>query len=330
MFIKNISYVLPGKKMTVGREALSSKEHFEDETKASYYVAGPLDTPSSLAIKAVGSAIRRAGVKKNGCQMVVYAQSLLKDHQAWSLSASICDSLHLKNASFLDIYQGCNGGICALELIDKISPFHKKGDFAIMATSTLLPRTMGDHLTLEKGGFLSDGAAALVLSGDTGQYEILSTDMKYDPSCNEFIKLPYGGTEFAKKGERVGRWDLIGTKEAFTKDSGEEKIFENFLKIRTDSTLSALKKARAGVKDISFVVVPNYCRLYNRDIISLFKHLGPGDLSTDAGMEISHVGAADIFINLARMDGKIKKRSLVAVMQDGAGISSGCAILRKC
>lgn len=327
MFIKGIGIALPRNKITLTRAELSSIENFEEEAEASYYKASISDTPLSLALTAVKNALSNAEASPLKVDAIIYADSWLKDYQQWSLASALCRDLGIPDRMFLDIYQGCNL-LIAMELAQNI--FTGRRDFKniIIATSKILPPKLGDHKTIDRGSFHSDGAVAVLLNKDDGEFEILSNSILYNAKLCDFVRLPYGGTEALKKSDKAMPFSQVEAKDNFW--NGKEPAYDDdFFIPQRKNILMTLQLAGMHPKDISYLVMPNYCRYYNNVRLDMFKTIPLSRTSVETGMRYSHMGAADVMINLNFMLSRMKKGNLILLNQDGAGFTFGSMIIKK-
>lgn len=328
MYISGIGTAFGGQKIELTREFLRTKQHLEDEDRVVYYKASDDETPFTLAYAAAADALKSADITAQDLDAVIYANTLLKDYSTWSMSAAICNKLGIIETRFLDIYQGCNGMAAAVELSKDLLGANPSWNNILIATSSVLPEVLGDHETVDRGGIMSDAGSTIVLNRKGGMYKVLSTSLHFLSRINDFIKLPYGGTEELRKTDKVAKWNIVSIKDEFY--SGSEPDYdESFNNPRKNNIFETLKLAGVDIKDVSYFITPNYCRFYNSKLCELFTHLPPENFSTDIGMNFSHMGASDIIVDLNAMKERIKSGEVVVLSQDGAGFSFGCIVVRK-
>lgn len=327
MFIRSIGISLPKEKVTIRQPELSKYDHFEDEPEISFYRASAKDSPFSFAKDALDKALANAGLTGDSLSAVIYADSLIKDYAQWSLSAALCEKLGLHGTMFMDIYQACNF-LAVVELVIDLLKARPEMKRVVVVTSRVLPSLLGDHSSIEKGAFLSDGGGALIIDKERGDYEILSVATNYNSRLAHFIKLSYGGTEALKKSDRVELWDIRKCKERFW-DGREPTYDEDFFSIKNENRKTVLAKALLKSSDVSWTIFPNYCRFYNEDGLKAFPCIDIDKTSVKIGMRFSHMGATDVIVNLHNMSPLIKAKDIVLMNQDGAGHSFTSMLLRK-
>jgi len=326
MFIRSTGIALPDEKVTLGPDFLRSKQHYEDEKEVSFYRASDEDSPLSLACRAAEDALSKAAMNAGDLDAVIYNKSLLKDYEQWSLSSAICNRLKISGTMFLDISQTCNG-LAGVELARDLLASRPGFENIMVVTSQILPPRLGSHEQIERGGILSDGGSAWIISRGGGQYEIMSLIGGYNSRICDFIKLPYGGTEALKKSDRVEEWSAAASKDAFW-DGREPSYEEDFFGPIRNNIRRSLEMAGIEARDVSFLIFPNYCRLYTSYIVEMFPNIPFEKTSTGVGMSFSHMGASDVQVNLSALHLDIGRGDLVMVHQNGTGLSFASMLLK--
>ena len=326
MFIKGIGLGLPREKVVLGPEFLKDKTYFEKEKQVSFFRADRNDTPFTLACRAVEDALRKCGIRAMDLDAVIFADSLIKDYQQWSLSAALCNHFKISKKMFLDVYHGCNL-LPTIELAKFVLDSNKSFKNIIVVTSRVLPPALGNLEDVDRGAVLSDGACAVILSREAGSYEVLSLVIDYEAELCGLYNLPYGGTELLKDFRGIPKWDIAKLKDEF---AGGRANFDDFFFVPKKKNIAdGLAKAHVKTKDISWLVMPNYCRYYLSASLESFPHIPSERTSADTGMKFSHMGAGDVLINLSDMDPHIAPGDLVFVNPDGVGFTFGSMVLRK-
>jgi len=325
LYISAFETYLPDERVILGREELIQKEDFRDEGECCFYRAARNSKPSDFAEKAVRALVNRNNIKLSEIDMVIYVNSFLKDYSVWSMSAEISRRLGIFDKKFIDIYQGCSG---IIEALDMANLYMLNGyDNVIVCTSYIFSPKLGDHQTIDSGTISSDGAAAILLSKEKGSYRILSTEMKYDASLNNCLYMYYGGTIGLDNEKAFDKWNAAEIKKDFFQRDGVD--LDRFDKSKLECINRALTKANFTKDSVEYLIMPNYCRSYNKRIIDFFEHLALENTSTKIGMQIGHIGAADIIVNLKSMDTLIKSGDIVLATNDGAGFTFGATVLQK-
>lgn len=326
MFISSLGVYLPKRKITLTQDFLKKKEHFEDEKTASFYKADPSESHLSLAVSAAQEAIKNARCDPEKIDAVFYAEAFIKDYQVWSLSAALCDALGIPRKMHLDVFLGCNG-VAALQTAMHLFGSQPDAKKILVTASSYLPSRLGKHEFVDRGGILSDAGTAILLDSQAGAYEIVAIRTDYDGSLSHFIKLPYGGSEALKTSDRIEPWSIADQKDSFLEAYADtsKKISAR----RRENVTTFLKEQHIRSTDVSYLILPNYCRLYNKYILETFSHLTLEKTSVNVGMQHSHMGAADVFVNLQAMSPQFRPGDLIFVNQDGVGFSFSSMLLRK-
>lgn len=327
MFIASIGKAIPEKRVNLGPDFLRTKGHFEEETAVSYYVASPDDTPFTLAASAAEDALRESTVPASEIDAVIYVNALMKDYASWSLSAALCNHLGIPKAMFLDIYQGCNG-LAGVDIAVNMLKARPDMQRILVATSQVLPPLLGSHKTIDRGSIISDGAAAMIIDRNMGDFEIVQLALGYNATVNDIAKVPYGGTEVLKETDVVSAVDGEAMKAAYIEAQQVDIEVQFFMPI-AEIVAKTLRDASVAASDVSFVAMPNYCRLFNGWTAQIFPHIPQSNTSVELAMQHSHMGAADAWINLQAMSANIMATSGMAfVFQSGMGYSVGGMLVR--
>ena len=81
-------------------------------------------------------------------------------------SADICNKLNMQNTAFIDLYQGCNGIMSAIDY--SISKFISDDQIKniLIVAGYVLDEKISDRINFDYGAFYGDAACAFVLQRD--------------------------------------------------------------------------------------------------------------------------------------------------------------------
>ncbi|MCA9641422.1 MAG: hypothetical protein KC492_12030, partial [Myxococcales bacterium] len=158
-------------------------------------VAGPEDHCSVMAAKAGEVALRRAGVKPEEVDLVLYHGSEFKDYVVWSAATKVQALLGCSRAAAFEAYALCAGTPVAL----KIARGLMRDDESLRKVLLVTASREADLVSYEDPGArfmysFGAGGGAMLLSRDDTTHQVLGSAVISDGSLSENVVMPAGGS----------------------------------------------------------------------------------------------------------------------------------------
>ena len=171
-------------------ETISSKLGFKQKP-----VASANEHPSTFALAASLSTLKRAQVDADTLDFILYCSSGLYDKQLWSPSAWLQQQLHAKQAFTLDINQGCSAVLAGLQLAKLYLQQHTNYNYGLVVVSDALSKFINyadsDCFPLFS---MADGGAAFLIGKSAGRYRLEQSSLLTDGQFVDCSPLNWGGT----------------------------------------------------------------------------------------------------------------------------------------
>jgi 3-oxoacyl-[acyl-carrier-protein] synthase-3 len=150
-------------------------------------IAGPDETTLSLAVSATMRALKDAGVSAHQIDLVLVCTAT-PDDIVPSTAAQLQHHIQAENAAAFDIKAACAGFIYGLH-IARAFILSGMSKYVVLACSETLSRVTNRQ---DVGTFalFGDGAAAVVLSSDSGIVQILDTHIHSDGGYRDLLYIP--------------------------------------------------------------------------------------------------------------------------------------------
>jgi 3-oxoacyl-[acyl-carrier-protein] synthase-3 len=166
----------------------------------------------------------------------------------------------------------------------------------------------------------SDGAVSVLLSNESGRYEVLRSSFISDGSLSDVVWAPFGERHLRKRDDwnyqivlnEKGNW-----REQMERDSGE-----NFKTVIRDS----LRESGYGVKDVSYLAILHMKRSFH---LRIMRELGIEENKAVYLEGYGHMQGVDPFLSLslAEKRGMIKEGDVVVLVSSGTGWVWGASTL---
>lgn len=295
-------------------------------------VASPGVTPGMLALRASKKACANAGFDPKDLDLVVYASTSFKDKSFWSAAAGVCEGLGAAHAQFIDVFQGCNGAIAALELAAQKMHCHPELEASLVVCAEAFPAPFFDRFTMDRHGSYGDGAGALLLQRTplAQGHQVLTLQFTYCAWLNDLIQMPFGShAEFASDRPRSELTTLLPGKEAFMQKRSSKEIGAHF----TATSRQLIDRSCQGIgltpAELDYVIFPAIgWPLFQNQLGSYNFPLEKTNWSI--ARTLGHIGCVDPVINLdmALDQGLIHSGERVALVTLGAGYSFSVTVVQ--
>jgi len=280
-------------------------------------LASSQEAASDLAVKAAKKALKDAGIKPQGLDLIIIA-TITPDMQFPSTACFVQAALGAKNAVCFDISAACAGFVYAIVVAQQFIANGTYKNALVVGTEVLSSITdWEDRSTCVLFG---DGAGAAVLS-EVKSGGILSTYLGGDGSMTDLLMLPGGGSR------NPATHKTIDKRLHYLKMEGNE-VFKSAVKIMTDAAQIALKQADLKCSDID-LVIPHQANI--RIIMAMAKRLGLPEKKVYLNIEkygnMSSASTATAFCEAVRI-GRIKKGDIILLDAFGAGLVWGACLIK--
>lgn len=292
-------------------------------------VAAPDETGPVLAAAAARQAVARSGLDADAFGLTLHASVGHQGLDFWTPASYVQNESVGGRGTAVEVRQGCNGGLAALELAASHLAARPDERAALVTAGDAFKPPYLDRWTADDQVVYGDGGAALVLSSDGGFARLRATVSLGDPTL-EPMERGTGGWTAAPFPESKPV-DLAARKREFLAEH-EERYDEAIGKIAGNATevlRRALEEAGVTQSDLTFFLHQNLPESIAG--LAVYGLLGVDRASTvhDWGMDRGQMGAADELAGLHRLveSGRPRPGDLVAVMGVGAGYVWTVAVL---
>jgi 3-oxoacyl-[acyl-carrier-protein] synthase-3 len=275
------------------------------------------EAASDLAINAAKEALKDAGIKPQGLDLIIVA-TITPDMQFPSTACFVQAALGAKNAVCFDISAACAGFVYAIVVAQQ---FIARGTYKnALVVGTEVLSSITDWEDRSTCVLFGDGAGAAVLS-EVKSGGILSTYLGGDGSLADLLMLPGGGSR------NPATHKTIDKRLHYLKMEGNE-VFKSAVKIMTDAAQIALKQAGLKCSDID-LVIPHQANV--RIIMAMAKRLGLSSdrvyLNIEKYGNMSSASTAVALCEAVRI-GRIKKGDIILLDAFGAGLVWGACLIK--
>ncbi|GAA2244638.1 hypothetical protein GCM10010232_34660 [Streptomyces amakusaensis] len=311
-----------------------------DEADAMGYDRLPVadqESAPELAVLAGRRALAEAALEPRTVRTVLHAWTYYQGHDFWSPAHYVAERTGAVEANPVGIQQMCNGGAAALEaaLVRQ------------MATPEHGPVLITTADRFREPGFDRWGGDYGVWYGDSGTAAVVE---RRSESSRHGLLLRAVHTEAAPDLEIVHRdadtfqtmphaagatVDVRRTKKAFLTGTGREPFVRRLRETTSRVVDAALREASLSPEDPSLrvVLLPRLGRATAREIYGPAIAEVTSAPAVDLGETTGHLGAGDLFSNLAALSGdglqRLRPGQHAVVLSAGAGFTWSGVVVRR-
>ena len=269
---------------------------------------------SEMCIASMKPLVRRNRQETERAKFLIYAGSDFKDHYIWTIAPKIgWESLHKRVLAF-DISSQCVGSLVGLDMAkSKLMALGNGRASGFVTLST--KQSMIVNLKQPSLAFFddfSDGSVSILLSNESGKYEVLQSSFISDGRLSEIVWAPFGERHLRKR----SRWDyhIVLNERGNWRDQMERDSGENFKTVIRES----LRESGYGVKDVSYLAILHMKRSFH---LRILKELGIDENKSVYLEQYGHMQGVDPFLSLmlAERGGMIKEGDIVVLVSSGTG-----------
>jgi 3-oxoacyl-[acyl-carrier-protein] synthase-3 len=276
-------------------------------------------TTSDMATEAAKKALQSAGLKATDLDLIIVA-TITPDMPTPATACFVQSKLGALQAAAFDVSAACSGFVYGLTVA---KAFVESGAYKhILLIGAEKLSAFIDWKDRTTCVLFGDGAGAVIIGPvPEGGHRILSTYMSANGDQADLLKIPGGGCKFPSTIETVEK--RLNT----LKMEGKE-IFKIAVKVMSDATLEAVKRAGLSLDQMD-MVIPHQANL--RIVQAIGDRLKVPEEKIFVNLDrVGNTSAGSIGIALdeAVQTGKIKKGQNIVLVAFGAGTTLASAVLR--
>jgi 3-oxoacyl-[acyl-carrier-protein] synthase-3 len=289
-------------------------------------VAGTVEQPSSMALRASRTALEKAELGPNEIDVIIYGGSAPQDYLLWSAAAKLQDSLGARNAFSFEITNGCNGASLGMQVAKNMMLGSARIQNALVVSadkySVFQDYTIVDDVSLFH---VADAAGAVILKKNEPTNSIIGYYQLTDGAYSDFVKIRNGGTMHPYSGNDRD------TKQTFSLENPEELarlLTEVYTSNYVHVIRSVLQECGYTTNDIDFLFTN---QVKASTIIEIFKNLEvPLSKTFNSIGNYGHMGTVDTLFALSTSleEGRITPGDLVVLASSAIGFSWAAMVLQ--
>ncbi|MEV5880551.1 ketoacyl-ACP synthase III family protein [Streptomyces sp. NPDC052101] len=294
-----------------------------DDRIESVAVETRLSAPE-MAVRAGRQALDRSGHQPADITLLLHASLYRQGPELWASPSYIERYAVGNSATAIEIRQGCNGGLAALDLAR--GHLRMPGNDAVMVTCADRFDGEFDRWRSNKGMVMGDGAAAVVVSRRHGFARLRSLATRTDATLEEMHR---GAEPLALSAHRRGAVDTAPRKRSFLQTFGAAETRKRCGAQVVGVVGEALAEADLPLDGVARVIVSN---LGHKVLDEMYlEPLGiPVERTTwTYGRRLGHLGNSDQFIALEHLlgTGELGEGDRVLIVGMGIGFTWSAAVL---
>ena len=274
---------------------------------------------ADMAARAGRVALEDAGFDAADIELIVVATST-PDHLTPPTACEAQAALGATRAACFDIEGGFAGWIYALVVAEGLIRAGTVRNAIVVGADKL--STVTDRSDPNTAPLFGDGAGAVVLSADQGDFAVHATSWWADGTLADALQRPAGGAA------RPFDATVLEERSHLLRMEGA-RLFRPAVRVMAEQARLVLGSAGLGIEDVD-LVVPHQANL--RIIRALGSELALADERVFVDIErYGNTGAATVPIALdeARRGGALDAARTVLLVAFGAGATAGAAVLRR-
>jgi 3-oxoacyl-[acyl-carrier-protein] synthase-3 len=283
------------------------------------HISAPDQTTSDMAVQAAKAALADAHLAPTDLDLIIVA-TITPDTPTPATACWVQAKLGAPQAAAFDLSAACSGFVYGLSISKALIESGAFKKILLIGAEKLTAFVdWKDRATCVLFG---DGAGAAILGPvEEAQHEILSSFMAANGKEAELLQIPGGGCKFPPT------LATLDQKLHTLKMEGKE-IFKSAVKVMSEATLEAARRAGLELKDVS-IVIPHQANIRIIHAIRDRLDLSPEKIFINLD-KVGNTSAASVIIALvdAVKTGKIKKGDAVIFVAFGAGTTLASSAVR--
>jgi len=296
------------------------------------HVASSDETELFMATKAAEQALRDSSLSSSDIKLVIFCKGITRQKTARPVSLQIIENLKAADAYGFDIEGGLIGGLIGIQVAnDMIKNNYSINNALIVAAQEF------DELYLFGGGaarvrnmIFGDGAAAIVLSRDASNNNILASEFVIDHYTSFIDALLAESLRKESRLEQVfQKLKGVGVVKRIQQKQKLSKLTERWVENSYQVIKSSVQSINLDVSDINHFV-KTQLSVKETELLCQKLNIIP-DKIFNTSSENGHLGQADIIYNLHSVlkNPNLKNLDLIALVTANYDCSSGAIILRR-
>lgn len=283
------------------------------------HVAAEGQSTSDMAVEAAKAALKDAGLQVTDLDLIIVA-TITPDTPTPATACWVQSKLGALQAAAFDLSAACSGFVYGLSVAKALVESGAYKRILLIGAEKLT--AFIDWKDRGTCVLFGDGAGAAILGPvEAGKHEILSSYMAANGNEADLLKIPAGGCKMPPSLQTMEQ--RLHT----LKMEGKE-IFKTAVKVMSEATLEATRRAGLKFEDIS-VIIPHQANSRIIEAIGQRLQVPEGKLFMNLD-KVGNTSAASVIIALvdAVKTGKVKKGDAVAFVAFGAGTTLASAVVR--
>ncbi|CAB1129115.1 beta-ketoacyl-acyl carrier protein synthase III 1 [Candidatus Hydrogenisulfobacillus filiaventi] len=282
------------------------------------HLAGDDETTATMAAAAARAALADAGLEPDAIDYVVLATNT-PDNIFPAVAARVQDALGIPAAGGFDLQAGCTGLIYGLDVAAALIESGRIRRALVVGSDKL--SSIVDYTDRKTAVLFGDGAGALVLEGQTGEYGLLGSFVRLDGKGADLISIPAGGSRLPASTRTVEE------RLHYIRMDGNE-TFRFAVRAMPQAVEQALERAGLPLSALD-LLVPHQAN--SRIIEAAMRHFALEPEKVVMNIDrYGNTSVASIPLALAdaRAQGRLVPGRVVALAGFGAGLTWGANIIR--
>ncbi len=330
IYIAGIGSCLPDR---LSSETAVAEGQYDEDSRAltgtlSVSVAG--DTPApDLAIAAARTALRMSDIQAEEFAALIHSSVHHQGPEVWSAQHYILNNTVGLPIPALEIRQGCNGVLAALNFVRGFLQAGSEGSAVLITAGENFGTPLVDRWRCSKMFALGDGGASIVLSAQSGFARVLSTGSFSNPVLEEMHR---GGEQLFPPPITRGEPLDLERRIAYWREQWAQGVTPptgHLGDIVKEAVARALADAKLEMTDIARVA---HVHVGEPALRAMF--LDPLDVefgkgTFELGRRIGHIGAVDVIAALDHLwrTGEVRAGDIVLMLGSTPGMEAGCALV---
>jgi 3-oxoacyl-[acyl-carrier-protein] synthase-3 len=329
LFIAGIGTYLPPaiKVEQAVAEGRFDAQDAEDMQLESVCEAGD-EAPPEMAVLAAKSALARSGHRAEDISLLLHASVYFQGLELYPTASYIHrEVLGDHSALAFEVKNASNGCMTALDVAARCLASTDDAVAALVTTADKASLPSLDRWNSDIGIVTGDGAAAMVLSKESGFAEVLSTSTVSDPTLE---RLHRGDAPFTTHPDPTQPLDLRLRKLQYLGDVELDEFTRRFRSGFRRCVEQALADAGIGLGDVARFVVPHFGRVVLQREVLVALDVDIDVTTWSFGRTVGHLGAGDQIAGLGYLmdEAAVKAGDYCMLLGVGAGFTWTCAVVR--
>ncbi|MCL2583976.1 MAG: ketoacyl-ACP synthase III family protein [Streptosporangiales bacterium] len=255
------------------------------------------DTPPvDMAVAAARDALKRGGLEADSLGLLIYTSVVSQRPEMWYPAGYVLRELGAAGTSILEVRQGCNGMLAALELAAQRLTLDGESGAALLAAADNFNSLKADRWRgYGPGTVIGDAASAMLLDTSDGFAEVKSVNQLSIP---ELEGLHRGNEPLFGPADREVL-DMVRRARHFSRTEIPLNEANQLIGQRqVDVVNRSLREAGIGVDQISKVIYVNQGKYLLAQFLLDPLGIPESKSSWDFGRTVGHLGASDHAVTL--------------------------------